>query len=48
MGSHYIFYYIQPLWKNKTIIVKKTIAEAKRERFKIGGGPANKDPEQMD
>lgn len=43
-----ISYLIQVLWKNIKISLKKTAAEARRERFKTGGGPAHKDPDQVD
>lgn len=36
------------LWKNIKINLKKTVAEARRERFKTGGGPANKDCDVLD
>ncbi|XP_031170293.1 myb/SANT-like DNA-binding domain-containing protein 3 [Sander lucioperca] len=39
---------LQVLWKNIKINLKKTAAEARRERFKTGGGPANKDTDQLD
>lgn len=36
------------MWKNIKINLKKTAAEARRERFKTGGGPANKDCDELD
>ena len=43
-----VLYSVQVLWKNIKINLKKTAAEARRERFKTGGGPANKDTDQLD